>query len=303
MLSELSRKILEQPWSKAETSKSVIEPLVTLHLNHAPNSLNSISALVDEMEACLSESAKHFSSDKIATLTHNTFGFFYTPLMKAIINELDSLRLRNSTRTLTVSSDGPVESGETEPSDVIPNADAVFTQISSATTLMRRLVSLTRGYSKRSVCMTAVKKGGNFIDKFLKKAMPFVTVYFKDHEEQVIMVLKTLQNSTRQLQNICTHGKTKKDASMMSAVPGLRKTLESLIFRTKQMLRSNDRMDMFWLGTLKNRNIDGMHLSEKDYLPYSCLISSISSLQVACLRTILVRNLLRRKTSANPRHA
>ena len=246
-LSELSRKILEQPWSKAETSKAVVEPLVTLHLTHAPKVLECISDLVAELEECLNQPSKHFSSEKIATLNHNTFPYFYTPLMKAIIAQLEGLRFKAPTNSTDESSE---DSG-------VPDPDAMFEQISSATSMLKRLVSMTRDYSKRNVCMTAVKKGGSFIDKFLKKAMPFVTVYFNEHEEQVILVLKTLQNSTRQLQNICTHGKTKKDASMMSAVPGMRKTLESLIFRTKQMLRSNDRMDMFWLGTLKNRNIDG----------------------------------------------
>ena len=48
-----------------------------------------------------------------------------------------------------------------------------------------------------------------------------------------MLVLKTLQQSTRFLHHCCGHSKVVKDTTLINHVPNLKKTLETLLFRVK----------------------------------------------------------------------
>jgi hypothetical protein len=52
-------------------------------------------------------------------------------------------------------------------------------------------------------------------------------------QEDVVALLKTLQQSTRLLHHCCGHSKVAKDTNLINHVPHVKKTLESLLFRVK----------------------------------------------------------------------
>uniref|UniRef100_A0A8C5WYS2 FA complementation group D2 n=1 Tax=Laticauda laticaudata TaxID=8630 RepID=A0A8C5WYS2_LATLA len=74
-------------------------------------------------------------------------------------------------------------------------------------------------------------------------------------QEDVQSLLKTLQLSTRQLHHICGHSKIHQDTGLTSHVPLLKKLLELFVYRVKAMLALNHCQEAFWVGILKNRDL------------------------------------------------
>lgn len=85
--------------------------------------------------------------------------------------------------------------------------------------------------------------------------------------ESVILLLKTAQQSTRGLQIICNHLKYSKSRGEKSndslSIPNLKKTLETLIFRVKEILTRSGCLGAFWMGNLKHRDLDGQEISSQ----------------------------------------
>lgn len=88
--------------------------------------------------------------------------------------------------------------------------------------------------------------------------MPILDKHFVVHRDRVIQLLKTLQKSTRYLQQACNHSKVVyKDPTLMAHVPALKRCLETVLFRTKAMLAMNNLSKAFYLGSLKTRDLQG----------------------------------------------
>ncbi|KAG9461824.1 hypothetical protein GDO78_015641, partial [Eleutherodactylus coqui] len=107
--------------------------------------------------------------------------------------------------------------------------------------------------------------------------------------EDVQSLLKILQLCTRQLHHMCGHSKVSvtqpqsyyvsylqsqykrfpspqihQDTGLTTHVPQLKKTLEMFVYRVKAMLVLNNCQEAFWLGNLKNRDLQGEEiLSQK----------------------------------------
>jgi hypothetical protein len=75
--------------------------------------------------------------------------------------------------------------------------------------------------------------------------------------------MTSFQLGTRQLHNICSYSKEKKDVMLMKIVPNLKKSLETFIFAMKDVLAVNDVVGAFWLGNLRHRDISGIAVSSQ----------------------------------------
>lgn len=53
------------------------------------------------------------------------------------------------------------------------------------------------------------------------------------------------------------------DTSLTRYVPLVRKSLETLVYRVKVMLALNKCSNAFWMGNLKNRDLQGEELSSQ----------------------------------------
>lgn len=85
-----------------------------------------------------------------------------------------------------------------------------------------------------------------------------------DDRDSVILLLKTVQQSTRSLQIICNHLKYSNiKSSDPLAIPNLKKSLESVIFRVKEILTRSGCLGAFWMGNLKHRDLEGQELSSQ----------------------------------------
>ncbi|XP_066899562.1 Fanconi anemia group D2 protein isoform X4 [Kogia breviceps] len=76
-------------------------------------------------------------------------------------------------------------------------------------------------------------------------------------KEDVLSLLETFQLNTRLLHHLCGHSKIHQDTKLTRHVPLLKKTLELLVCRVKAMLILNNCREAFWLGNLKNRDLQG----------------------------------------------
>ncbi|XP_007437862.1 Fanconi anemia group D2 protein-like [Python bivittatus] len=119
------------------------------------------------------------------------------------------------------------------------------------------LVNLVKVFDSRPVLSVCLKYGRLFIETFLKFGMPLLDYSFKKHREDVQSLLKTLQLSTRQLHHMCGHSKIHQDTGLTSHVPLLKKSLELFVYRVKAMLALNHCQEAFWVGILKNRDLQG----------------------------------------------
>jgi len=85
--------------------------------------------------------------------------------------------------------------------------------------------------------------------------MPVLDSLFRQRKDDVTGVLKSLQQSTRCLQHFCGHSKVTKDLTLTNHVPLLKKTLEMLLYKVKELLTNHNCAEAFWLGNLKNRDL------------------------------------------------
>uniref|UniRef100_A0A8C3T4A0 FA complementation group D2 n=1 Tax=Chelydra serpentina TaxID=8475 RepID=A0A8C3T4A0_CHESE len=103
-------------------------------------------------------------------------------------------------------------------------------------------------------------------------------------QEDVQSLLKTLQLSTRQLHHMCGHSKIHQDLGLTNHVPLLKKSLEQFVYRVKAMLAFNHCQEAFWVGTLKNRDLQ-VRITALSFQA-SMLISKEKALQKKTLKTI-----------------
>ncbi|XP_006818892.2 Fanconi anemia group D2 protein-like [Saccoglossus kowalevskii] len=123
--------------------------------------------------------------------------------------------------------------------------------------LLHVLVNLLKIFDARINLTSILKYGRMFVEVFLRQGMPMLDSIFRHHREDVQGLLKNLQQSTRALQHLCSHTKVLKDVSLTNHVPALKKCLESFVYRVKHMLTIHKCHEAFWLGNLKNRNLQG----------------------------------------------
>ncbi|KAM5148348.1 Fanconi anemia group D2 protein [Mantella aurantiaca] len=119
------------------------------------------------------------------------------------------------------------------------------------------LVNLIKVFDTRPMLSICLKYGRLFVETFLKAGMPLLDCSFKKHKDDVQNLLKILQLCTRQLHHMCGHSKIHQDAGLTTHVPLLKKTLEMFVYRVKAMLILNNCQEAFWLGNLKNRDLQG----------------------------------------------
>ena len=123
-----------------------------------------------------------------------------------------------------------------------------------------------------SIVLMCLQYGNKYVETFLRSGIPVVDSLFRVRKDDVTSLLKTVQLSTRCLQHYCTHSKVTKDTTLTNLIPSLKRSLESLVFRVKvcdcwyiiqflsmhnlqDVLTKHNCLEAFWLGILKNRDL------------------------------------------------
>ncbi|KAM4022289.1 Fanconi anemia group D2 protein isoform 2-T3 [Anomaloglossus baeobatrachus] len=221
-----------------------LQSLLCIYLQHA-DVLEAIEKICGTGVTELINAAKDGNSSTYPTLTRQTFVVFFRVLMDKLEKYVRSI-----------------------PAGTVTDSHKVQTERLQCWSLAVRnfhiLVNLIKVFDSRPMLINCLKYGRLFVETFLRVGMPLLDYCFKKHWEDVQNLLKVLQLCTRQLHHMCGHSKIHQDTGLTTHVPPLKKTLEMFVYRVKAMLVLNNCQDAFWLGNLKNRDLQGEEiLSQK----------------------------------------
>ncbi|XP_075893389.1 Fanconi anemia group D2 protein isoform X2 [Nelusetta ayraudi] len=240
----LAKLFLCQDWVTASGEKErgskfneALHSVLRIYLEHADDVLKAVKEIVEEGIPELS-ALKDGSSSSWPTLNKQTFLVYYKVLMAELEQAVRKIPACKSS-----------DSAETQSEKLLTWDMAVKD--------FHLLVKLVKLFDSRPIVNVCLKFGRLFLESFLKLGMPLLDSSFKRHKEEIQSLLKTFQLSTRQLHHMCGHSKILQDTSLTNHVPALKKSLELFVYRVKAMLTLHNCQEAFWMGTLKNRTLQG----------------------------------------------
>ncbi|XP_069722430.1 Fanconi anemia group D2 protein [Phaenicophaeus curvirostris] len=244
-MASLAKQFLCQSWvkpggerEKGSQFNSALHTLLCVYLEHTDNILKAIEEISSVGVAELMNSAKDGCSSTYPTLNRQTFPVFFRVMMAELESSVKSIPAGK-----------PSDSNEVQLEKLLRWNIAVRN--------FHILINLVKVFDSRPVLSTCLKYGRLFVEAFLKLAMPLLDYSFKKHRDDVQSLLRTLQLSTRQLHHMCGHSKICQDIGLTNHVPLLKKSLEQFVYRVKAMLAFNHCQEAFWVGILKNRDLQG----------------------------------------------
>ncbi|XP_062522638.1 Fanconi anemia group D2 protein-like isoform X2 [Corticium candelabrum] len=248
LIGTMATSVLKRDWPDILKEKSSrlsewILPLVKYHIAFSEDPVAVIEAIVGEGFPQLMEEDA-VASKLYPTLTRATSVSFYRSAAEELVNALKVDAACKRTAAVEVQSDRLLEL------DIIVRVFHI-------------LVKIVKSFDARGLVSSALKIGRSFLDTFLRFGMPVLERVFKTNKDDVLALLKNLQLSTRSLQHFCGHSKVAKNMQLVNHVPGLKKTLEAFVFRVKAMLAIHNCQEAFWLGNLKNRNLQGEEIASQ----------------------------------------
>nr|CAG8583464.1 7085_t:CDS:10 [Entrophospora candida] len=237
---ELAHKFSSQEWEdKWKLNSESILYLVLQDIQYATIPIDRISyyttKILPSLETC------DEGLDKNPLLTKDTFPHFYKALSISLV---DTLREYDDCKFDT--------------------NDEILLHLAKIVECWKELVNVIKSNHNRVILSIALKYGRNFIDLFLKKILPFMDSNFKSHRNDIVIIFKNFQSSSRSIQALCNHVKVTRDTLLAKFVPLVKKSLEIVIFQVKAMLQNNGcPPDAFFLGNLKHRDLEGQEVGDE----------------------------------------
>ncbi|XP_023560286.1 Fanconi anemia group D2 protein [Octodon degus] len=248
-IASLARQFLCRAWPHCEKEKSPLfkdqlQDLLCIYLEHTDSVLKAIEEIAGVGVPELIHSPKEASST-FPTLTRHTFVIFFRVMMAKLENTVKSLQAGSATQPPQVH-------------------EEKLLYWNMAVRDFSILINLIKVFDSHPVLHACLKYGRLFVEAFLKQCMPLLDFSFRKHREDVLSLLETFQLNTRLLHHLCGHSKIHQDTKLTKHVPLLKKTLELLVCRVKAMLVLNNCREAFWLGNLKNRDLQGEEIVSQD---------------------------------------
>ncbi|XP_063081320.1 Fanconi anemia group D2 protein isoform X10 [Cavia porcellus] len=233
----LARQFLCRVWPHGEKEKTSVfkdqlQDLLCIYLEHTDSVLKAIEEIAGVGVPELIHSPKDACSPTFPTLTRQTFVIFFRVMMAKLEKTVKSLQAGSAVQPPKVHEE--------------------------------KLLYWNMAVRDFSILINLIKYGRLFVEAFLKQCMPLLDFSFRKHREDVLSLLETFQLNTRLLHHLCGHSKIHQDTRLTKHVPLLKKTLEQLVCRVKAMLVLNNCREAFWLGNLKNRDLQGEEIVSQD---------------------------------------
>lgn len=258
-LSNLAHAVMSYPWSESvmrlRQTQKLLPGLIRLYVQYAADPLKVAEGLREEISKVserLAESKQHgvigtqvvaggraSQRDRLGSLAEQTI-YAYTI---AILDQYVWLFKRLK--------------------------PAGYDKVEDAFAIMERLIRAelplyTLARLNQRMLGPVMRAGRTLVELFLKICLPFLKQKFGDHSAQVVQICRSHQKPTRVLQTFCAHSKAIRDTSLTGLVPPLRKSLELLLYRVKEILQIHNAMGAFQLGNLKHRDIHGEVVGSQD---------------------------------------
>ncbi|XP_051011046.1 Fanconi anemia group D2 protein [Acomys russatus] len=242
-LASLAKQLLCRAWPHGEKEKPStfndhLHDLLCIYLEHTDNVLKAIEEIAGVGVPEMVNAPKDASSSTFPTLTRHTFVIFFRAMMAELEKTVKGL-----------------QAGTAADSQQVHEEKLLYWNM--AVRDFSILINLMKVFDSYPVLHVCLKYGRRFVEAFLKQCMPLLDFSFRKHREDVLSLLETLQLNTRLLHHLCGHSKIHQDTRLTKHVPLLKKSLELLVCRVKAMLVLNNCREAFWLGTLKNRDLQG----------------------------------------------
>lgn len=242
-LASLAKQLLCRAWPHGDKEKNPtfndhLHDLLCIYLEHTDNVLKAIEEITGVGVPELVNAPKDASSSTFPTLTRHTFVIFFRVMMAELEKTVKGL-----------------QAGTATDSQQVHEEKLLYWNM--AVRDFSILINLMKVFDSYPVLHVCLKYGRRFVEAFLKQCMPLLDFSFRKHRDDVLSLLQTLQLNTRLLHHLCGHSKIHQDTRLTKHVPLLKKSLELLVCRVKAMLVLNNCREAFWLGTLKNRDLQG----------------------------------------------
>ncbi|XP_070557572.1 Fanconi anemia group D2 protein-like isoform X2 [Ptychodera flava] len=244
-LATLSESLLKREWFSLDGQKEKgskfnehLQLLIKMYVSYSADTLAAIENLATVGVTQLINADQTGCSETYPTLTRNSFPSFYRLMLIELVDVVKKFPIMKSSD-----------------SDQVKVQRLIRWDL--AIKILYVLVSLIKVFDGRVNLASILKYGRMFVEIFVRQCMPMLDNIFRHHREDVQGLLKNLQQSTRTLQHMCSHTKVLKDVSLTNHVPPLKKCLEVFVYRVKAMLAMHKCHDAFWIGNLKNRDLQG----------------------------------------------
>nr|3S4W_B Chain B, Fanconi anemia group D2 protein homolog [Mus musculus] len=249
-LASLAKQLLCRAWPHGEKEKNPtfndhLHDVLYIYLEHTDNVLKAIEEITGVGVPELVSAPKDAASSTFPTLTRHTFVIFFRVMMAELEKTVKGL-----------------QAGTAADSQQVHEEKLLYWNM--AVRDFSILLNLMKVFDSYPVLHVCLKYGRRFVEAFLKQCMPLLDFSFRKHREDVLSLLQTLQLNTRLLHHLCGHSKIRQDTRLTKHVPLLKKSLELLVCRVKAMLVLNNCREAFWLGTLKNRDLQGEEIISQD---------------------------------------
>ncbi len=170
-------------YSSSNISNQFI-PFVLQNYLLLSNDIKSLETVVIHIMCELLDSSVNQSKEH-PLLTRGTFHLYYKVCIYVLIEYMKKLDLSHTAMT----------------------ENATILNLFIYVSVLQSLVIMVKTFDHRSIMGNVMRGSRQFIDLFLKIAMPYVDSRLRDNKEDVMLLLRNLQSSTRSLQNICNHTK------------------------------------------------------------------------------------------------
>ncbi|KAM4821108.1 Fanconi anemia group D2 protein [Thomomys bottae] len=242
-IASMAKQFLCRAWLPGEEEKSAgfndqLRDVLCIYLEHTDGVLKAIEEIAGIGVPEVINSPRGASSSMFPTLTRDTFVVFFRVMMAELEKTVKGL-----------------QAGSAADSQQIHEEKLLYWNM--AVRDFTILINLIKVFDSRPVLHVCLKYGRLFVEAFLKQCMPLLDFSFRKHRDDVLSLLETFQLNTRLLHHLCGHSKIHQDTRLTKHVPLLKKTLELLVCRVKAMLVLNNCREAFWLGNLKNRDLQG----------------------------------------------
>jgi len=119
------------------------------------------------------------------------------------------------------------------------------------------LVEVSKKNQRNLILVCLLRNCRLFLESFITGGAELLPKYWIESPEEAQQFCKDLQTPCRIIQHICEHSKKKTDVQLLKCVPSVKRVLETLIFRVREVLTIRGGADAFWLGSLAHRDLRG----------------------------------------------
>lgn len=244
-LSNLSSRILSTEWNdRKNIDEDALKKLLTLQIRYSPSPEDVMLVYASQGIPALLEKQSDVQPEKFPVLTRETLAVHFQVIACELGPNLQS-KIQS-------------KSNEAEAED-----EYRLNAIDKHCAIFRDLMAVLKTIDTRSILNFSLKYGRQFVEIFSRVALPIIERSLVAQKDRTGAILRSLQNGTRTLQNVCAHAKTLKDPGLTAAVPLVRKALESFIFTIKAMLGKHNSLGALWIGNLKHRDLRGQIVSSQ----------------------------------------